>query len=188
MEKQKLPRNVKIVAVTSFLTDVSSEMVINTLPLFLKNVLGVKTSIIGLIEGVAESISSFLRLFSGWFSDRLQKRKLLAVVGYGISALFKPLFYFAHSWEVVAAARWGDRIGKGVRTAPRDALVADSTPPGAARLRLRFPPRRRYGRRFLRPGDRPGHRLVLPGRQRRAAGGHLPRHRPGQPAAGLRRR
>ncbi len=129
MEKQKLPRNVKIVGLTSFLTDVSSEMVINTLPLFLKNVLGVKTSIIGLIEGVAESTSSFLRLFSGWFSDRLQKRKLLAVVGYGISALFKPLFYFAHSWEVVAAARWGDRIGKGVRTAPRDALVADSTMP-----------------------------------------------------------
>jgi MFS family permease len=125
---KKLPRNVKIVAVTSFLTDVSSEMVINTLPLFLKNVLGVKTSIIGLIEGVAESTSSILRLFSGWFSDWLRKRKLLAVLGYGISALFKPLFYFAHSWGVVAAARWGDRVGKGVRTAPRDALVADSTP------------------------------------------------------------
>jgi MFS family permease len=124
----RLPRNVRIVAVTSFLTDVSSEMVINTLPLFLKNVLGVKTSIIGLIEGVAESTSSFLRLFSGWISDRLQKRKLLAVLGYGISALFKPLFFFAHSWGVVAAARWGDRVGKGVRTAPRDALVADSTP------------------------------------------------------------
>jgi MFS family permease len=127
-DKQKLPRNVKVVAVTSFLTDVSSEMVINTLPLFLKNVLGVKTSIIGLIEGVAESTSSMLRLFSGWFSDWLRKRKLLAVLGYGISALFKPLFYFANSWGMVAAARWGDRIGKGVRTAPRDALVADSTP------------------------------------------------------------
>jgi MFS family permease len=124
----KLPRNVKVVAATSFLTDVSSEMVINTLPLFLKNVLGVKTSIIGLIEGVAESTSSFLRLFSGYISDRLQKRKLLAVLGYGISALFKPLFYFAHAWGIVAAARWGDRVGKGVRTAPRDALVADSTP------------------------------------------------------------
>jgi MFS family permease len=84
----------------------------------------------GLIEGVAESTSSFLRLFSGWFSDWLRKRKLLAVLGYGISALFKPLFYFAHSWGMVAAARWGDRVGKGVRTAPRDALVADSTPAG----------------------------------------------------------
>jgi len=126
--EKKLPRNVKVVAITSFLTDVSSEMVINTLPLFLKNVLGVKTSVIGLIEGVAESTSSLLRLFSGWFSDWLRKRKLLAVLGYGISAFFKPLFYFAHSWGWVAAARWGDRIGKGVRTAPRDALVADSTP------------------------------------------------------------
>lgn len=126
--EKKLPRNVKIVAVTSFLTDVSSEMVINTLPLFLKNVLGVKTSIIGLIEGVAESTSSLVKLFSGWLSDKLKKRKLLAVMGYGISALSKPLFYFAHSWGIVAAARWGDRVGKGVRTAPRDALVADSIP------------------------------------------------------------
>jgi len=126
----KLPRNVKIVAITSFLTDVSSEMVINILPLFLKNVLGVKTAVIGLIEGVAESTSSFVKLFSGWLSDLLKKRKLLAVLGYGISALSKPLFYFAHSWGVVAAARWGDRIGKGVRTAPRDALVADSVAPG----------------------------------------------------------
>ncbi len=123
-----LPRNVKVVAATSFLTDVSSEMVINTLPLFLKNVLGVKTALIGLIEGVAESTSSILKLFSGWFSDRLGRRKLLAVLGYGISALSKPLFYFAGSWGTVAVARWGDRVGKGVRTAPRDALVADSTP------------------------------------------------------------
>jgi MFS family permease len=124
-----LPRNVKVVGATSFLTDVSSEMVINVLPLFLKNVLGVKTAVIGLIEGVAESTSSLLRLFSGWFSDRLGKRKLLAVLGYAISSLFKPLFYFARSWGLVAVARWGDRVGKGVRTAPRDALVADSTPP-----------------------------------------------------------
>ncbi|MBN2346748.1 MAG: MFS transporter [Candidatus Aminicenantes bacterium] len=126
--ERKLPRNVKVVAVTSFLTDVSSEMVINTLPLFLKNVLGVKTYLIGLIEGVAESTSSLLKMYSGWLSDRLRKRKALAVLGYAISALSKPLFYFARSWGVVAAARWGDRVGKGVRTAPRDALVADSTP------------------------------------------------------------
>ncbi len=126
--RRKLPRNVRVVAITSFLTDVSSEMVINTLPLFMKNVLGVKTSVIGLIEGVAESASSLLKMFSGWLSDKLRKRKALAVLGYGISALSKPLFYFARSWGVVAAARWGDRVGKGIRTAPRDALVADSTP------------------------------------------------------------
>jgi MFS family permease len=128
-KQNKLPRNVWIVAMTSFLTDVSSEMVINTLPLFLKNVLGVKTSIIGLIEGVAESTASLLKLYSGWLSDKIKKRKVLAVLGYAISALSKPLFYFAHTWGVVAAARWGDRVGKGVRTAPRDALVADSTAP-----------------------------------------------------------
>ncbi|MBN2398871.1 MAG: MFS transporter [Candidatus Aminicenantes bacterium] len=125
----KIPRNVWIMAITSFLTDVSSEMIVNTLPLFLRNVLGVKTSLIGLIEGMAESTASFLKLYSGWISDKLKKRKMLAVLGYGISALSKPLFYFAHSWGLVAAARWGDRVGKGVRTAPRDALVADSTDP-----------------------------------------------------------
>jgi hypothetical protein len=124
---KKLPRNVLIVAITSFMTDVSSEMIVNTLPLFLKNVLGVKTSVIGLIEGVAESTASFLKLYSGWISDKLKKRKMLAVLGYGISTLSKPLFYFAQTWGMVAAARWGDRVGKGVRTAPRDALVADST-------------------------------------------------------------
>jgi MFS family permease len=128
-KQNKLPRNVWIVAMTSFMTDISSEMIINTLPLFLKNVLGVKTSVIGLIEGVAESTASLLKLYSGWLSDKIKKRKVLAVLGYAISALSKPLFYFAHTWGVVAAARWGDRVGKGVRTAPRDALVADSTAP-----------------------------------------------------------
>ena len=129
-EKGRLPRNVWIVSVTSFLTDVSSEMVMNLLPLFLKNVLGVKTYLIGLIEGVAESASSLLKVVSGWISDRLRRRKWLAVAGYALSSLSKPFFYVARSWGVVAAARWGDRLGKGVRTAPRDALVADSVAPG----------------------------------------------------------
>lgn len=123
---QDLPRNVWAVSVTSFLMDVSSEMVINILPLFLSNVLGVRTNIIGLIEGVAESTASILKLFSGWFSDKIGGRKWLAVAGYGISALAKPFFYFANTWGVVAGVRWADRVGKGVRTAPRDALVADS--------------------------------------------------------------
>jgi MFS family permease len=106
--------------------DISSEMVINILPLFLSNVLGIKTNIIGVIEGVAEATSSVLKLFSGWLSDKLRARKWLAVAGYGISALSKPFFYVATSWGAVAGARWADRAGKGVRTAPRDALVADS--------------------------------------------------------------
>jgi len=122
----QLPRNVWAVSLTSFFMDVSSEMVINILPLFLANVLGVQTSIIGLIEGFAEATASILKLFSGWLSDKLGGRKWLAVAGYGLSALSKPFFYIASSWELIAAVRWSDRVGKGIRTAPRDALVADS--------------------------------------------------------------
>jgi MFS family permease len=121
-----LPRNIWAVGLTSFFMDVSSEMVINVLPLFLSNVLGVKTDIIGLIEGVAESTASIIKIFSGWLSDKLHARKWLAVAGYGLSALSKPFFYFANTWGWVAGVRWVDRVGKGVRTAPRDALVADS--------------------------------------------------------------
>ncbi len=121
-----LPRNVWAVSLTSFFMDISSEMVINILPLFLSNVLGVKTNIIGLIEGIAEATASILKVFSGWLSDKLRARKWLAVAGYGISALAKPFFYIANTWGLVAGVRWADRVGKGVRTAPRDALVADS--------------------------------------------------------------
>lgn len=126
---RRLPRNVWAVSLTSFFMDVSSEMVINILPLFLANVLGIKTSLIGVIEGVAEATASLLKLFSGWLSDRLRARKGLAVLGYGLSALSKPFFYVAASWEAIAGVRWIDRVGKGLRTAPRDALVADSVTP-----------------------------------------------------------
>jgi MFS family permease len=90
------------------------------------SVLGVKTNIIGLIEGVAEATSSLLKLFSGWLSDKLKSRKWLAVLGYGISTLAKPFFLLANAWGTIAGARWADRVGKGIRTAPRDALVAAS--------------------------------------------------------------
>jgi MFS family permease len=123
---RSLPRNVWAVSVTSFFMDISSEMVINLLPLFLSSVLGVKTNVIGLIEGIAEATASLLKVFSGWLSDRLRMRKWLAVAGYGISALAKPFFYWANSWEMIAGVRWADRVGKGIRTAPRDALVADT--------------------------------------------------------------
>ena len=123
----KLPRNVWAVAFASFFMDISSEMVINILPLYLANVLGVGTSVIGLIEGLAETTASILKLFSGWFSDRMHNRKWIAIAGYTISAFSKPFFYIATSWEVIAGTRWADRVGKGIRTAPRDALVADST-------------------------------------------------------------
>jgi MFS family permease len=123
---RSLPRNVWAVSLTSFFMDISSEMVINLLPLFLSSVLGVKTNVIGLIEGIAEATASLLKVFSGWLSDRLRMRKWLAVAGYGISALAKPFFYWANSWGMVAGVRWADRVGKGIRTAPRDALVADA--------------------------------------------------------------
>jgi MFS family permease len=121
-----LHRNVWATSLTSFFMDLSSEMVTNLLPLFLSNVLGVKTNIIGLIEGVAEATASVLKVFSGWLSDKLRNRKWVAVAGYAISAVAKPFFYIANSWEAIAAVRWADRLGKGIRTAPRDALVADS--------------------------------------------------------------
>jgi MFS family permease len=123
---QALPRNVWAVTVTSFLTDISSEMIVNLLPLFLANVLGVHTALIGLIEGIAETTASVLKAFSGWFSDRLGHRKWLAVAGYAISTVAKPFLYPAASWLAVLAVRFSDRLGKGIRTAPRDALVADS--------------------------------------------------------------
>lgn len=123
---RSLPRNVWAVSLTSFFMDISSEMVINLLPLFLAGVLGVKTNVIGLIEGVAEMTASLLKVFSGWLSDRLRARKWLAVAGYGLSTLAKPFFYWANSWGAIGAIRWADRVGKGVRTSPRDALVADS--------------------------------------------------------------
>jgi MFS family permease len=135
---RNLPRNVWAVSLTSFFMDVSSEMVLNILPLFLANVLGVRTSVIGLIEGVAEATSSILKLFSGWLSDRMHQRKWLAVIGYGLSALTKPFFLFASTWEAIAAVRWVDRVGKGIRTAPRDALIADSIDPKQRGLAFGF--------------------------------------------------
>ena len=126
--KPQLPRNIWVMTAASFLTDVSSEMVNNLVPLFLANVLGARTGTIGLVEGLVESMSSFIKLLSGWWSDRVVSRKPPTVIGYALSAVSKPLLAFAGSWAAVLAARFGDRTGKGVRTAPRDALLADSVP------------------------------------------------------------
>ncbi|NPV68040.1 MAG: MFS transporter [Anaerolineae bacterium] len=123
---RSLPRNVWVVTATSFLTDVSSNMLFDLMPLFLANVLGVKTNVIGLIEGIAETTASLLKIFSGWLSDRLRARKWLTVAGYGLSTVAKPFLYIVTSWWGVLAVRVTDRIGKGIRTAPRDALVAAS--------------------------------------------------------------
>lgn len=128
-EGERLHKNVWVTSGTSFLTDVSSEMILNVLPLFLANILGVRVWAVGVVEGLANTTASVLNLYSGWLSDRLRARKWLAVAGYGVSALAKPFYYVAATWPAVAAIRWADRVGKGVRTAPRDALLADSTPP-----------------------------------------------------------
>jgi MFS family permease len=127
--KFRLSRNVWVLTLTSLLTDISSEMLLNVLPLFLANVLGVRTSVIGLIEGVAETTASLVKLYSGSLSDRLGNRKQLAVLGYGLSAVAKPFLYFAGGWGWVLGVRFTDRVGKGIRTAPRDALLAGSVSP-----------------------------------------------------------
>ena len=107
--------------------DVSSEMIYPLVPLFLANVLGINKSVIGLIEGIAESTASLLKVFSGWFSDRIGSRKWLMVAGYGVSVLSRPVISLATGWHHVLGSRFIDRFGKGVRGAPRDALIADST-------------------------------------------------------------
>ena len=123
---QRLPRNVWVVTATSFLTDVSSEMLVNLIPFFLANVLGVRTAVIGLIDGIAETTASLVKILSGALSDRLGKRKWLTVAGYGLSTFAKPFLSFASAWGWVLGVRFVDRVGKGIRTAPRDALIADS--------------------------------------------------------------
>jgi MFS family permease len=120
-------KNVTITGFVSFFMDVSSEMIYPLVPLFLANTLGVNKSLIGLIEGIAESTASLLKVFSGWFSDRTGNRKWLMAAGYGISTLSRPFVALASGWHQVLGSRFLDRFGKGVRTAPRDAIIAEST-------------------------------------------------------------
>jgi MFS family permease len=122
-------RTIFLLGITSLLTDISSEMVYPLLPFFLVSSLGATPAVLGLIEGVAESLASILKVFSGYLSDRLRRRKPLTVLGYGGAAIGKLLLYVAGSWGVVFAARIIDRFGKGVRTAPRDALIVESSTP-----------------------------------------------------------
>ena len=116
---RQLHPNIWVVTATSFLTDISSEMIVYLIPLFLANILGVRTAVIGLIDGVAETTASLLKIYSGALSDKLGNRKWLAVLGYGLSTIAKPFLYFANSWGWVLGVRFGDRAGKGIRTAPR---------------------------------------------------------------------
>ncbi|BDM23956.1 MFS transporter [Pseudomonas sp. LRP2-20] len=125
----KMPRSVWALGFVSLFMDISSEMIHALLPLYMVTVLGTSVVAVGFIEGIAEATAAITKVFSGALSDRLGKRKLLTVVGYGLGALTKPVFPLASGLEWLTAARFVDRIGKGIRGAPRDALVADVTPP-----------------------------------------------------------
>jgi MFS family permease len=125
----RLPRDVVVLGVVSLLMDTSSELVHGLLPVFMASVLGAGMTTIGLVEGVAEATSAFAKVLSGGVSDRWRRRKPLVVLGYGLSFASKPLFPLAAGMTWVFAARFVDRLGKGIRVAPRDALVADITPP-----------------------------------------------------------
>lgn len=126
-----LNRNVTAAGFVSFFMDVSSEMIYPLVPLFLSSVMGVNKSVIGLIEGIAEATASLLKVFSGWFSDRIGNRKWLMAAGYGISALSRPIIALSSIWQHVLVFRFTDRLGKGIRTAPRDAIIAESTDKGS---------------------------------------------------------
>ena len=126
---RRLGRNVIALGATSFFTDVASEMMYPLLPLFLASVLGASASFIGVIEGAAESVAALLKLVSGWWSDRVASRKRLVLLGYGIASVIRPLTGSAHSASQVLAIRVTDRVGKGIRSTPRDALIAESVDP-----------------------------------------------------------
>lgn len=122
-------RNVFFLGLTSLFNDISSEMIYPIIPIFLTSVLGAPVAIVGLIEGIAGSTASLVQVFSGRLSDRFRNRKGLALIGYSLSTLTKPLLALSFAWWQVLIVRLSDRAGKGIRTPPRDALIADSTPP-----------------------------------------------------------
>jgi hypothetical protein len=152
---KRIPAGVWILGLVSMLMDISSEMIHSLLPIFLVTTLGASGFVVGLVEGLAESTALSVKMLSGSLSDYLGKRKGLAVFGYALGALSKPLFAIAPGAGTILAARVLDRVGKGVRGAPRDALVADMTPPAVR------------GAAFW-PAAVSGHRGSLP---RPAAGG-----------------
>lgn len=129
MTPTRIPRVVWLLGLVSLCMDLSSEMIHGLLPVFLVSTLGSSTITLGLIEGVAEGTASIAKIFSGVLSDKFGRRKPLVLLGYGLAALSKPLFPLATSSSSVLLARFADRIGKGIRGAPRDAMVADATPP-----------------------------------------------------------
>jgi MFS family permease len=135
---RSLPRNVFAISLVSLLNDASSEIIYPFLPLFLALTLGASPFAIGLIEGGAESVSGLLKLFFGYYSDRRGRRKGLVVFGYGLASVARPLLGLASSWPQVLFIRLTDRVGKGVRSAPRDAMIADAAAPDERGLAFGF--------------------------------------------------
>lgn len=132
-KKDKVSRDknwasIYILGVVSLFNDMASEMIYPLIPVFIKSVLGLGASFIGIIEGVAESANSILKLFSGWISDKAKKRKVFVLAGYGLSNIIRPLIGIATSWGFLLGFRFADRVGKGIRTSPRDAMICDLAP------------------------------------------------------------
>lgn len=132
MDKQRkilgVSTTVFTLGIVSLLTDISSEMLVPIIPQFLAFAIGAPIIYIGLIEGIAESTASLLRVWAGYIADKTGRPKLLTVIGYGLSALSKPFFIISTTWTHVLGIRFADRFGKGIRSAPRDVLIADTTP------------------------------------------------------------
>src|SRR5512140_1150010 len=126
--RKRLPRTVKALAAVSLFTDASSEMIYPLLPAFLTATLGASAAWVGVVEGAADATAALLKLASGWWSDRVRKRKPLIVAGYALASALRPLVAVAGAAWQVLAIRVGDRVGKGIRGAPRDAMIADSVP------------------------------------------------------------
>jgi MFS family permease len=122
-----ITKNILILGFVSLFTDLSSQMVFPLIPLFLTSVVGTGASVVGIVEGAAEATASLLKVVSGWWSDKIERRKPFVLFGYLLSSIMKPLFAFASTWPLVLFIRVIERIGKGIRTAPRDALVAESS-------------------------------------------------------------
>jgi len=135
---RRLPQNVFAIGLVSLLNDASSEIIYPLLPVFLSLTLGASPAVVGLIEGAAESVSSLLKLFAGYFSDRRGQRKGFVVFGYAMANLVRPLLAFAGNWYQVLAIRLTDRVGKGIRGAPRDAMIADAVAPRERGLAFGF--------------------------------------------------
>lgn len=161
--RKGLTRNVVVLGFISLLNDGASEMIYPLLPIFLTAVLGVGPAAIGIIEGIAETTASLLKLYSGYLSDRIKSRKSWIVAGYTIANVVRPLIAFSTSWLHVLTLRFADRVGKGIRTSPRDAMIADSTAPEFRGMAFGFHRAMDHGGAIIGPLMATGLLLVLSG-------------------------